>query len=394
MEMPFYRDTWVEIDLDAIEENVVNMKRRLPADTVLMAVVKANGYGHGAFEVARTALGCGAEWLAVALLDEAVALREKGIEVPILVLGPIRARDVAVAAKYHISLTVFQPEWVEQASQDYQSEEPVFFHIKCDTGMGRIGIRRPDEVKELASQIKKDKRFVIEGAFTHFSTADEDDDAYFETQYHRFEIMIGWLADCGVHPNVIHCGNSATTLKYSETNRNLFNMVRYGVAMYGMSPSPEMKGHLPFKLKPAFALRSRLIHVKKVEPGAAISYGATYHAAGDEWIGTVPIGYADGWIRALGGMDVLIGGERCPIVGRICMDQMMCRLPRKMAVGTEVTLIGRDGTNEITADDLAGKLRTINYEITCMINPRVPRIYLRNGIKVKVDNPVLSKMEK
>lgn len=394
MEMPFYRDTWVEIDLDAVEQNVVNMKRRLPDNTVLMAVVKANGYGHGAFEVAKTALQAGAEWLAVALLDEAVALREKGIEAPILVLGPIRAKDVAVAAKYHISLTVFQPEWVEQASQGYQSEEPVFFHIKCDTGMGRIGIRRSEEAKTLADQIKKDKRFVIEGAFTHFSTADENDEAYFEEQYHRFETMIGWLADDGVHPNMIHCGNSAATLKYAATGRNLFNMVRYGVAMYGMSPSPEMKEHLPFELKPAFTLHSRLTHVKKVEPGAAISYGATYHASDAEWIGTVPIGYADGWIRALGGTDVLIGGERCPIVGRICMDQLMCRLPQKMAVGTGVTLIGKNGQNEITADDLAGKLKTINYEITCMISPRVPRIYFRNGIKVKVDNAVLLHLEK
>lgn len=394
MEMPFYRDTWVEIDLDAVEQNVANMKRRLPSDMVMMAVVKANGYGHGALEVAKTALEAGAEWLAVALLDEAVALRKNGIDAPILVLGPIRATDIVVAAKYHISLTVFQPEWVEQASQGYQSEEPVFFHIKCDTGMGRIGIRRSDEAKALVEQIKKDERFVIEGAFTHFSTADEDDATYFEKQYHQFETMIGWLAEYGIHPNIIHCGNSAATLKYPAAKRNLFNMVRYGVAMYGMSPSPEMKDHLPFELKPAFSLHSRLTHVKKVEAGAAISYGAMYHAPDAEWIGTVPIGYADGWIRALGGADVLIGGKRCPIVGRICMDQLMCRLPREIAVGTEVTLIGQDGKNEITADDLAEKLQTINYEVTCMISPRVPRIYFRNETKVKVDNPVLSWLEK
>ncbi|RYL98467.1 alanine racemase [Sporolactobacillus sp. THM7-7] len=389
METSFFRETWADIDLDAVAANVANMKKSIPEETGLMAVVKANGYGHGAAEVAETALANGAGWLAVALLDEGIALRRRGITAPILVLSPPRAKDVAIAAKYHISLTAFQKEWVKEAERIYDLEEPVFLHIACDTGMGRIGIRSREEAGELAEAVGEDRRFVIEGLFTHFATADQDDDAYFNRQYRRFETMVRWMHDLGVHPPVIHCANSATTLKYPYRKYRLFNMVRYGISMYGLSPSPEMADKLPFPLKRALSLCSRLTHVKKMKPGSAIGYGATYHTKTDEWIGTVPIGYADGWLRALSGTDVLVAGRRCPIVGRICMDQLMVRLPSSLPVGTKVTLIGRDGDDEITADDIAGKLGTINYEVTCMIHPRVPRVFWRGGRRQRSVNPVL-----
>lgn len=389
METSFFRETWADIDLDAIADNVASMKKRIPEDTALMAVVKANAYGHGAVHVAETALENGAEWLAVALLDEALALRKHGIEAPVLVLSPIRPEDAEMAAKYHISLTIFQKEWVKEAAQAYHSGEPVFLHIACDTGMGRIGVRTREEAAALAGEIGKDRRFVTEGLFTHFATADQDDENYFNEQYRRFETMIDWFSDLGIHPPVIHCGNSAATLKYPAEKRHLFNMVRYGIAMYGLSPSPEMAKKLPFELKRALSLHSCLTNVKKVKAGSAIGYGATYRAKTDEWIGTVPIGYADGWLRALSGSDILVGGLRCPIVGRICMDQLMCRLPDAFPVGTRVTLIGKDGADEITADQLAEKLRTINYEITCMIHPRVPRVFWKNGKRIGTVNPVL-----
>lgn len=385
----FYRDTWAEIDLNAVAENVGNMIQRIPGDTALMAVVKANGYGHGAVQVARTALAAGARWLAVALFDEAIALRKNGIEAPILVLSPIRPADADLAAEYHISLTVFQSEWVKKAIQARKSEKPVFLHVACDTGMGRIGIRSMDEAKELIAAVGSDRRMVIEGLFTHFATADQDDEHYFNEQYRRFETMIDWIHELGVFPPVIHCANSAATLKYPAEKRHLFNMVRYGIAMYGLSPSPEMAVKLPFKLKRVLSLHSRLMHVKKMGPDAAIGYGATYHTGSEEWIGTVPIGYADGWLRTLSGSDLLIEGRRCPIVGRICMDQLMCRLPAAFPVGTEVVLIGTSGGDEITADDLAERLGTINYEVTCMIHPRVPRIYMQDGVQVGMENPVL-----
>lgn len=390
----FYRDTWADIDLDAVAWNVSEMRKRIPDETALLAVVKANAYGHGALQVARTALANGAEWLAVAIFDEALALRRQGIEVPILVLSPIPPEDAGLAAQYHISLTAFQKEWVQAAGKAYDGKAPIALHLACDTGMGRIGIRSKEEAGTFIEAVRKDPRFVVEGMFTHFATADQDDEAYFNEQYQRFETMIDWLHDLGVHPQIIHCGNSAATLKYPAEKRHLFNMVRYGVAMYGMSPSPEMAAKLPFPLKRVLSLHSRLANVKKVGAGSAIGYGATYHARDDEWIGTVPIGYADGWLRALSGSDVLIGGERCPIVGRICMDQFMCRLPHEFPLGTEVTLIGKDGDAEVTVDDLADKLGTINYEVTCMIHPRVPRVFRKGGQKSSVINPVLDRLEK
>ncbi|MCO7177156.1 alanine racemase [Sporolactobacillus kofuensis] len=386
----FYRETWADIDLDAVASNVAEMKKRIPEQVALMAVVKANGYGHGAFRVAQTAIENGAQWLAVALFDEALALRNQGINVPILVLSPIPPKHVGLAAKYHISLTVSDDVWVKQAREVYHGHEPVFLHLSCDTGMGRIGIRSIEEAELLVHEIQRDNRFIIEGMFTHFATADQDDEHYFNEQYERFQTMVDWIHQLGVHPAVIHCSNSATTLKYPEEKRQLFNMVRYGVAMYGLSPSPEMVKKLPFALKRVMSLHSRLTYVKKVKAGAFIGYGATYQAKQDEWIGTVPIGYADGWLRGLHDTDVLIDGRRCPIVGRICMDQFMCKLPEPYPEGTEVTLIGKDGNEEITADERAEQLGTINYEITCTIHPRVPRVYWKNGEKVAIDNPILT----
>ncbi|MCQ2011031.1 alanine racemase [Sporolactobacillus sp. STSJ-5] len=386
----FYRETWADIDLDAVANNVRNMKTRIPEDVALLAVVKANGYGHGALQVARTALDNGASWLAVALFDEALALRKQGIEAPILVLSPIPPQHVNHAAKYHIALTVSDGEWVKRARENYTAEQSVSLHISCDTGMGRIGIRNKDEASTLVSEIRRDPRFVIEGMFTHFATADQDDEAYFNEQYGRFEMMVDWIQELGARPAVIHCGNSATTLKYPAERRHLFNMVRYGIAMYGLSPSPEMVKQLPFVLKRAMSLHSRLTYVKQVEKGSFIGYGATYQAPDDEWIGTVPIGYADGWLRGFHDTDVLIDGQRCPIVGRICMDQFMCRLPHAYPEGTEVTLIGKNGAEEITADERAQQLQTINYEVTCTIHPRVPRVYWKNGKKIATSNPILT----
>ncbi|MCO7128221.1 alanine racemase [Sporolactobacillus shoreicorticis] len=386
----YYRETWADIDLDAVAINVRNMKKRIPEDVALLAVVKANGYGHGALQIAQTALDNGASWLAVALFDEALALRKQGIEAPILVLSPVPPQHAGLAAKNHIALTVSDGQWVKRARESYTAKEPVFLHLSCDTGMGRIGIRSRDEASAFVAEIGRDPCFVIEGMFTHFATADQDDEAYFNEQYTRFEMMVDWIQELGVRPAVIHCGNSATTLKYPAEKRHLFNLVRYGIAMYGLSPSQEMVKQLPFELKRAMSLHSRLTYVKQVEKGSFIGYGATYQSSKDEWIGTVPIGYADGWLRGLQGTDVLIDGQRCPIVGRICMDQFMCRLPQAYPEGTEVTLIGKNGAEEVTADERARQLQTINYEVTCMIHPRVPRVYWKNSEKIATSNPILS----
>lgn len=382
--MNYYRDTWAEIDLDAISSNVKALKQHLPQETQIMAVVKANAYGHGAYEVAREALESGATWLGVALLDEAIQLREQGIKVPILVLGWTRPEDLDVASDYHVSLTVFQKEWLEEAKAHYTKKAPVFFHIKLDTGMGRIGIRTKEELKGFASELQAEPRFIAEGVYTHFATADEADLTYFQAQNDRFERFLTALTDMDIKPNLIHTANSATALR-KETH--LYNMVRFGISMYGLSPSLELKSSLPFELKEAFTLHSRFVHVKRISKGETVGYGATYQADHEVWVGTIPVGYADGWLRKLTGMDILVSGKRMPIIGRICMDQMMCELDQPFPVGEKVTLIG----GGLSIDEIAQKLGTINYEIPCMINERVPRIYFKNGKKQSVRNALLQK---
>lgn len=339
----------------------------------MMAVVKANGYGHGAVEVAKTALGAGVSWLGVALLDEALALREAGITAPILVLGWVRPEDAWIAAKHHISLTVFQHDWLVQAKRHYDGVGSLRIHLKLDTGMGRVGARERSEVAPIAGAINSSEMFVLEGVFTHFATADECDTTYFMDQVARFETMLSWLEKWDARPEMIHCANSATAINFPD---KVFNLVRLGIAMYGLTPSFDMTPTLPFSLEQAFTLHSRLVHVKEIEPGEAIGYGATYVARKREWIGTVPIGYADGWLRKIANHgEVLVDGERVPIVGKICMDFFMVRLPRKTDVGTKVTLIGEQGHERIGIDDIARQLDTITYEIPCTISDRVPRYY-------------------
>jgi len=378
----FHRDTWVEIDLDAIYDNVANLRRFLPDGTRVMAVVKANAYGHGDAQVAETALEAGASYLAVAFLDEAIALRKKGINAPILVLGASRPADVALAAQHRIALTVFRADWVEEASSIYTESIPVSFHLKMDTGMGRLGVKDEEEAKRITALIDRHPFFILEGVYTHFATADEVKTDYFSYQYGRFLRMLEWLPS---RPPLVHCANSAAALRFPD---RAFNMVRFGISMYGLSPSPDIKPLLPYELKEAFSLHSRLVHVKKLQPGEKVSYGATYTAQAEEWIGTIPIGYADGWLRRLQHFHVLVNGQKAPIVGRICMDQCMIRLPGPLPVGMKVTLIGRQGDETISVDDVARQLETINYEVPCTISYRVPRIFFRNKRIMEVRNAV------
>lgn len=379
----FYRDTWVEVNLDYIRENIVHMKSRLPNNVEMIAVVKANGYGHGDYQVAKIALESGVSGLAVAFLDEALSLREKGIDAPILVLGATKPEYVNIAAKNNIVLTVFQEEWIRSAKEMLSKNLTISIHLKLDTGMGRIGIRDISTLKKIEELIQEDKRIQLDGVFTHFATADSLDLGYYYEQLELFKRMIDSLK---IEPRIIHASNSAASLRESTA---LFNCIRYGIAMYGLSPSPEIRTELPFSLKESFSLRTKLVHVKKLNPGDKVSYGATYEAQEEEWIGTLAIGYADGWIRKLQGKEVLVNGMRVPIVGRICMDQCMVKLPYDIPVGTIVTLIGRDQNEFISVDELAEFLDTINYEIPCLISNRVPRVYIKDGHPIDVNNPIL-----
>ncbi|MCP3764030.1 alanine racemase [Domibacillus sp. A3M-37] len=379
--MKFYRDTWAEINLDAIKWNVEKTMEHLDPSVFLFAVVKANAYGHGDLQVARAALKSGAKGLAVAFLDEAIKLRASGIDAPILVLGAIRPEDAHLAATKQISVTVHDEDWLTKAC--VKEDQLLNIHIKCDTGMGRIGLKTKEELQYVVRQIDQSAAFVFEGIFTHFATADERETGYMEKQLAQFRQLIDSLL---VKPPFIHCSNSAATLRFKGSG---CNAVRLGISMYGLTPSTDITPLLPFGLKPAFSLKSKLVQVKKLEPGEKVSYGATYEASGHEWIGTLPIGYADGWIRKLGGQDVLIDGRRVPIVGRICMDQCMVRLPKEYKPGTLATLIGRQQNQEITMEEIAKKRETINYEIPCVITSRVPRVYIQEGKIVSIVNSLL-----
>jgi alanine racemase len=381
----FYRDTWVEVSLTNIFENVRNMREYLDPSISIIAVVKANAYGHGDLGVAKVAIKAGATFLAVAFLDEALALRKGGINEPILVLGLIRPEDATLAAEYNISVTVFQQDWLEKA-RGLQTEKPLKIHVKYDTGMNRLGTKTLDDLHGIIQAIQESQLFSLEGLYTHFATADEVDTRYFDMQYSNFYEAVKSIQFLSINIPLIHCGNSAAGLRFPS---KLFNAVRMGIAMYGLSPSLEIKSLLPFELKEAFSLHSRLSHVKKIKAGESVSYGATYTSSQEEWIATVPVGYADGWFRRLKNREVLVDGQRTPIIGRICMDQFMIRLPKEMEVGTKVTLIGKQDDERISIDEIAKEIETINYEIPCMISYRVPRIHLLDEETENVINPII-----
>ncbi|WP_423241677.1 alanine racemase [Priestia megaterium] len=382
----FYRETWAEIDVEAIFQNVNHVRELIPGHKTLMAVVKANAYGHGDKEVAEIALQAGADMLAVAFLDEAIALRKKGIKESILVLGAVPTSYIQTALEWEVTVTAYSKAWIEEAASVLGENSQLHMHLKIDTGMGRLGIRTKEELHETMKIIASHSGFVLDGVFTHFATADELNSSYFEEQYTFFEEMIRIVKEYNFTPPMIHCANSAALLRRPK---DIFNGVRLGISMYGLSPSEELKEVLPIPLKQAFSLHSRIVHVKKVKKGSHISYGATYEAKEDEWIATIPVGYADGWIRKLSNFEVLVDGVKVPIVGRICMDQLMIKLPKMYKTGTKVTFIGKQKSAEITIDEVAKHLETINYEIPCMIAARVPRVYTRDSQHIDVNNYIL-----
>ncbi|ATP42042.1 alanine racemase [Solibacillus sp. R5-41] len=366
-----YRPTKAVIDLQAIHQNVVSLRHYLQPNVRIIAVVKANAYGHGDIEVANAAINAGATMLAVATPDEAVHIREHFDYIDILVLGATPASFIPYASRENITLTVFSAEWMEQAQEYLPLSKQVKLHVKIDSGMGRIGITTKEELLTLYSVIQKSSQFVVDGIFTHFATADEeDDDGYFEKQVCLFKELLNVLPE---KPRLVHVANTATALVKDSSLQ--YDAVRFGISMYGLLASSYVGELLPFPLKPAFSLETELVHVKKLKAGQSVGYGATFTAEKDCFIGTIPIGYADGMIRRLSGQEVLIGGRRAQIIGRICMDQSMILMEEAYNVGEHVLLIGQQQEDEITIDDWASKLETINYEIPCVITARVPRVY-------------------
>jgi alanine racemase len=361
-----FRPTWAEVDLGAIRHNVRALK---PGGAELMAVVKADAYGHGDVPVARAAREAGASWLGVALVEEGIGLREAGIDGPILLLSepPPRAADAAVAAD--LTPTIYSAAAAEAVSTAAEATgRPARVHLKVDTGMHRVGIA-PEEAVGMAARLR-DLGLEVEGAWTHFARSEELDDPTTPDQLKRFREVLDALEGAGIRPRYRHAANSGATLGWPETHLDL---VRVGIAMYGIDPGPQLHGRVD--LRPAMGLRSRVSHVRRLPAGEAVSYGHRYRLDREAWVATVPIGYADGYPRSLTNVGrALIRGARRPVAGTVTMDHILfdCGDDR-IEVGDEVVLFGRQGDQEIRAEEMAEWARTIGYEIVCGIGARVPR---------------------
>lgn len=365
-----YRPTKAIIDLEAIKENIKLLKGHLGEKTSIIAVVKADGYGHGDVEIVRAALEAGAAMVSVATPDEAIQLRNNGVLGDILVMAPTPVVFAKKAAELDITVAVPGVEWLKEVfTEQKQFKNPLKIHMKIDCGMGRVGLRDTEVLHSMVAIIKQSENIILDGVFTHFPCAD---DGCRSTTEKQCEVFKGFVELLPEKPRLVHVSNSAAALLYPEYG---FDAVRFGISMYGIAPSEYVAENLPFPLQRALVVESELSYVKQLEKGSAISYGATYKTTADEWIGTIPIGYADGLRRGLRGQEVLIAGERMPIVGLICMDQCMVKLSRELAVGEKVVLIGKQDDEEVKVEEWARRLKTIPYEIVVSIASRVPRIY-------------------
>lgn len=361
--------TWAEIDLSAIENNARSLKQLTTAQ--LMAVVKADAYGHGAVQSARAAIRGGATWLGVARADEALALREAGIEAAILLLGPPPAGRLQELIDHGISITLGDMAQLEQIEASAQAAgHPAKVHLKLDTGMSRVGFP-PERAESLAERLSSSGDLSFEGLFTHFAKADEPDRSTTEMQLRRFGRALAVVESRGMRPPLVHAANSAATLRYPESH---FDLVRCGIALYGLHPSNDCQ--LPDPFRPALQWKAQLVRVSGLPPNTGVSYGHEYVTQSTERIGTVSVGYADG-LRRVKGNRALVGGIEVPVVGRVCMDLCMLQLDRvpNAQRGDEVVLIGRQSGAQLTAEQVAQSWGTINYEVTCAIGARVPRLY-------------------
>ncbi|HEK9100407.1 alanine racemase [Bacillus pfraonensis] len=391
MSSRYGRDTIVEVNLDAIKHNVREFEKRVNDKNIeMMAAVKANAYGHGAVEVAKAAIEAGVNQLAVAFVDEGIELREAGISVPILILGYTPVEAAKDAVEYDIMMTVYRIEDLKEINENAKEiGKKARIQVKIDTGMSRIGLQE-EEIVPFLEELKNMKYVEVEGIFTHYSTADEIDKTYTNMQTSLFEKAVDIAKKMGIHLPYIHSSNSAGSMELSNTFQN---MVRVGIGIYGMYPSKEVD-HTVVSLQPALALKSKVAHIKHAKKNRGVSYGNTYVTTGEEWIATVPIGYADGYNRQLSNKGyALINGIRVPVIGRVCMDQLMLDVTKAMPVhvGDEVVFYGTQGEEEIAVEEIADMLGTINYEVTCMLDRRIPRVYKENGETTAVVNILRNK---
>jgi alanine racemase len=361
--------TWLEIDVDAMRRNAARLRQR--CGTEVMAVVKADAYGHGGAPAARAARRGGAQWVGTARVEEALELRRQGVEAQLLVLGHTPADRVAEALEARLSLTVWSDDQLQAtAAAAAAVGHEAAVHVKVDTGMNRIGLR-PEQAVEFARRVTGEPAVRLSGIYTHFACADGSDRRPTEKQNDAFRGVIEALQAAGLRPEWIHAANTAGSLAYPAAR---WDMVRSGVGIYGMHPSPAVP--LPPDFEAALHWKSRLTMVKEVPPGEGVSYGHHYVTRSRERIGTVSVGYADGFRRVEGNV-VLVGGRRVPVVGRVCMDQILVNLDEipGARAGDEVVLLGSQGGERIAAEEVGERWGTINYEVTCGITERVARVY-------------------
>ncbi|MDD4939132.1 MAG: alanine racemase [Candidatus Omnitrophica bacterium] len=365
-----YRPTWAEVNLTHLSHNFEQLKSFLRPNTKIMVCVKADAYGHGLIPVSKKLVSCGVDWLGVASIDEGIKLREAGVSVPILILGLILKKDIHPVFRYGFSVTICDEELARAINNRARLKgKAVKAHLKVDTGMGRIGVLHQD-AEELVKKVHKLKFINIEGIFTHFAFADMNRE-FTSYQINLFNGLIHKLTRSGINVPLIHAANSMGVIGYKNSH---FNMVRPGLAVYGLYP----RNGLRIKLKPVLSLKTKVLFVKRLPKGYGISYGHDYVTSKNTTIVTLPIGYGDGYPRNLSSCGpILIKGKRFKISGRICMDQIMVDVGDcRVRVGDEAALIGSQGKNKISAEELAGLCGTIPYEIVCGLGSRVPRVYV------------------
>lgn len=374
--MENYRPTWAEIDLDKFSRNLSRIKNRIGKNTKLYAVIKANGYGCGSVALAHEAE---ADGFCVARLDEGIELRKNDITKPVLVLGYIPEEDIENIFRYNLVPVVYYKEFADALDEKAKEKKTKLkVHVKIDTGMHRLGVNA-DDALDFLDYVMKKNNLAVEGIFSHFSVADEADKAYTEWQFSRLKKIIEKMKGKDI---IFHTANSAAIIDMQNT---YLNMVRAGIMIYGLYPSDEViKGNV--ELEPILSFKTTVAYVKEVEAGSSISYVRTYKTSKRTKIVTLPVGYADGYNRLLSNKgEVLIKGKRYPVVGNVCMDMIMAEVgDDDINIGDEVVLIGSQGNESITIEEVAKKIGTINYEVQCAINKRVPRVYIKSGNIINV----------
>ncbi|AMJ40817.1 alanine racemase [Anaerotignum propionicum] len=393
--MDFIKRTWAEIDMDALAHNIKSIQSKLAAGEKVMGIVKADAYGHGDGFVARALQDAGFDWFGVSNIEEGMSLRNEGIVKPILVLGYTPVETVSIMNEKKITQALVGIDYAKALQKEAEKAGVVIdVHVKLDTGMTRVGFQADEEhfdgsLQELI-EVSKMPNLHITGIFTHHAVADAyqaDNPKFTEMQFTRFNKMVNALKDAGVDVGIPHCANSATTIAYPEKH---LGMCRSGIITYGMLPSGECEGMID--IKPLMTLKTTVGLVKHVKGGSQLSYGRTYTAETDRVIATVPIGYADGYNRSLSNKArMLVNGHFAPVVGRVCMDQLMLDVTGipDVKMGDEVVVFGHQGDQVLPIEELADMLGTINYELTCVVTKRVPRVFIQGGKVIGVVDHVL-----